>query len=421
MALASATVWEVRTAGNDTNGGGFVTGASGSDWSQQDAARTGADVTDISVTDAVAAGTTTITSATANFDTTIVGNIVYFEGGTGAIAAVWRQVTARASSTSITIDAAIASSTGMTMNIGGALASPGMAGASAVSGNTIYIKAGTYTITSASTNISGGCFAATTSKIIEGYQTTRGDLGTKPLLQASGISTFTLVSCTGAASSVKNIRADGAGLTSSKAFTIREMCFNCVAENCTNGAFTENIRSTWNRCVATGCSTVAPFLTGMFIDCIAHDNTVTGFSMTSNDIVLRCISDSNSGASSDGFSLSLDGGVISNCVAYNNGRDGIRISDDGITVENCIAEGNAGTGILLNGAIDNALLIHNATYNNTTAGINVGTGKGVLNLNPVAGSASFFTDAAGADFTLNNTAGGGAAARGAGYPGTMPS
>jgi len=83
MALASATVWEVRTAGNDTNGGGFVTGASGSDWSQQDAARTGADVTDISVTDAVAAGTTTITSATANFDTTIVGNIVYFEGGRG--------------------------------------------------------------------------------------------------------------------------------------------------------------------------------------------------------------------------------------------------------------------------------------------------------------------------------------------------
>jgi len=62
-AISVNSVFEVRTAGNDTNGGGFVTGAAGTDYSQQDANNTvGAD---ISTTDAVAAGTTTITSITA--------------------------------------------------------------------------------------------------------------------------------------------------------------------------------------------------------------------------------------------------------------------------------------------------------------------------------------------------------------------
>jgi hypothetical protein len=39
MALSSATVLEVRTTGVDTNGGGFVTGATGTDFSQQNAAQ----------------------------------------------------------------------------------------------------------------------------------------------------------------------------------------------------------------------------------------------------------------------------------------------------------------------------------------------------------------------------------------------
>ena len=64
MALSANTVLEVRNGGSDTNGGGFVTGAAGTDWSQQDAAQ-------YSVTDGVTAGTTTITSATANFGTDV--------------------------------------------------------------------------------------------------------------------------------------------------------------------------------------------------------------------------------------------------------------------------------------------------------------------------------------------------------------
>ena len=58
----------------------FVTGASGTDHTLQDAAQ-------YSVTDGVTNGTTTITSATANFGTDVVGNLMYVHGGTGIVAA----------------------------------------------------------------------------------------------------------------------------------------------------------------------------------------------------------------------------------------------------------------------------------------------------------------------------------------------
>src|SRR6266851_651165 len=124
MALNSNCVFEVRTAGTDTNGGGFKSTApvGSTDYSQQDAKNTVGN--NISTTDAVAAGTTTITSATASFTSAIVGNVVYLTGGTGTIAAQWREVLTFVNVTTVTIDASIAVSTGMTMNIGGALASP---------------------------------------------------------------------------------------------------------------------------------------------------------------------------------------------------------------------------------------------------------------------------------------------------------
>lgn len=420
MSLSANSVFEVRTAGNDTNGGGFVTGASGTDYSQQDSKNTVG--SDISTTDAVANGTTTITSATANFGTTIIGNIIYLEGGTGALAAGWYQVTARASATSITVDRTVAAGTGITMNIGGALASLGMAGGvGLVSGNIIYIKAGTYSITSASTNISGGCFSSSVLVVIQGYQTTRNDLGTAPLLQASGISTFTLISSTNGDSSLYNIDVDGASLTSSRGIAARGVVYKCSAINCTNNGFFESTSTLFLRCTATGCSTQPAFLNGFCIFCIAYNNTVTGFSQnTASRGYCFCIADSNSGASSDGFFIDGAGDFILGCDAYNNGRDGIRLNEDAVSAINCICETNAGNGIILPAAQDSVLLLNNATFNNSSGGIDVGTGKGVLNIGAVAGSSSFFTDAPNQDFSLNNVANGGALARATGYPGTLP-
>lgn len=150
MALNAAIVWEVRTTGADTNGGGFKTGATGTDWSQQNAAQ-------YAVTDGVTAGTTTITSITANFGTDVVGNVIYVAGGTGSVAAGWYEIISRTNSTTIVVDRStgLTAGTGVTLNIGGALASPGQASALGVDGNKYYIKAGTYTITSSITD--SGC------------------------------------------------------------------------------------------------------------------------------------------------------------------------------------------------------------------------------------------------------------------------
>lgn len=420
MALAAASVFEIQTGGNDTNGGGFVTGASGTDFSLVATKRTATGSND-STTDAVAVGTGVITSVTAAFTAAIVGNIIFLSGGTGVLTGGWYQVITFTSATSITVDRNVATGTGITMNIGGALASPGTAASvGLVAGNIVYQKAGTYSITSVSTNVSGGCPSITVRLIWEGYQTTRGDMGTKPVLQASGISTATIFTIGATDALIQNIVIDGAGLTSIRGFSIgRSIVNKCGSINCTNNAFNSSAGSL-SQCYATGCSTGATFLLGNTIatNCIAYDNTVIGFSLGNNCFLIRCIADTNTGAGSDGFQFSGAIGSTINCVAYANGRDGFRaVASFTITFQNCIAETNAGFGYIIASGAVNTVLNNCASFNNTS-GATSGTFTATVSF--VTGTGSFFTNAAGQDFSLNNTAGAGALARATGYPGVLP-
>src|ERR1700693_2557717 len=114
MSLSASTVWEVRPGvGSDTNGGGYVTGAGGTDYSQQNSKNSSG--SNISTTDGVGAGSTTITSALAAFTSAIVGNIIYFDGA-------WYEVVTFSNSTTIIVDRNTTSGSGKTLNIGGALA-----------------------------------------------------------------------------------------------------------------------------------------------------------------------------------------------------------------------------------------------------------------------------------------------------------
>jgi len=429
MALSGSTVFEVRTAGADTNGGGFVTGASGSDYSQQDAKNTVG--SDISTTDAVANGTTTLTSATANFGTTIVGNIIYLQGGTGSLAAGWYQVTARASTTSITLDRTVAAGTGITMNIGGALASMGRAATLAiVSGMYVYLKSGTYAITSTTQNADAGRVVATQNTGYEAYQTTRGDLGAQAIMQASGIASTTIISGNGTPVVYRGITVDGASLTAIKGWSCPGLMYKCGAINCTNTGFDDNSTTgtTWKQCYATGCTTAgAAFLMANAIgvnciDCIAYDNTIVGFSMDIGATAIRCISYGNSGASSDGFYMTGSGAHCCECVAYDNGRDGFRIDGGANLIQNCLSEGHAaGWGFIITGAsARNNQLANCGSYDNNSGDFSIANTASNRNYSSVTGSSSFFVNAAGADFALNNTAGGGLDAQGVGYPGALP-
>src|SRR5678815_3698011 len=79
MALNAAIVWEVRTTGSDNNGGGFKTGATGTDHTLQDAA-----FATLTTASKVHSTTTQINVAVGDYTVAAgdVGNVLQITGGT---------------------------------------------------------------------------------------------------------------------------------------------------------------------------------------------------------------------------------------------------------------------------------------------------------------------------------------------------
>lgn len=385
------------------------------DYSQQAAARH-------SYTDLASSGAgLTVTSAATPFTKRHVGNVLVVASGTNFNAG--RYVIASISGVTATVTGAgnITSGVGSAGvgGLGGAFASPGASVAPALANHRFFVKSGTYSITSASTNIAGGCLLPGFVCWWEGYQTTRGGKGTRPLLQASGISTATIVGITTSDSGCSNMSVDGAGLTAIRGFSsgaARATMVDCSALNCTNAAFVSTGLGRFVRCSATGCSAVTAFTVGsaLCVDCEAFDNTFHGFS--GGSALIRCIADSNTGATTDGFTNATNTEYI-NCVAYANGRDGFGgTASTAILFLNCIAEANVAIGFRANTAVvANAVLLSCAVFNNGTPTSGVfSDGLPVITL-----TASPFVDAANGNFGLNTTAGGGTVCRSAGKPVTF--
>lgn len=411
MAIAAATVWEVRTTGSDTNGGGYSSG--GTDWSQQDAAQ-------YSVTDAVTNGTTTITSASANFGTDVVGNVLYIAGGTGSITAGWYQIASRTNATTIVVDRAtgLTTGTGATLKIGGALASPGQCSAVAINGNAIHQKAGTYTVTRASTNVAGGCVSAAAIAWY-GYQTTRGDLGTKPVMIADGvITTFTLFTFASGPGFVQNVEFDGNSRTASRAVSAggnNVEYDRCTMRNCTNSGANGNTLLVCRQCLFTGCSTQTVVGGGHYFDCTFSGNTVAVLTQTAGTACVGCLFYNNTGASTDAI-VTGNSCVIKNNTIHGSGRYGIVSSGSRDHIENNIVYGNTSTGIY--GGTTSSV-VNNATGGNGT-NTNLSTALRAFAAGNISLSADPFTNAAGGDFTLNGTSGGGAACKAVASPSTLP-
>jgi hypothetical protein len=429
MALNAACVFEIRTTGSDSNGGGFNSGASGTDRSQQNGA-----FATLAATSLVHSTTTQINVLLASYTVVAadVGNIFQLAGGT-ATAGFYEITAVDVPNNRWTMDRSVGVAAQTCPGImGGALLSLGKAGAIAfANGNKIWIKSGTYSITTASTNVTAGCYSNTSTGVtIEGYDTTRGDLGTKPLLQASGITAFTLISITAnVACRIINIKVDGISAANGRGITFRSIIQNCEGVNFSNSAFACGLSTELGlclNCTVTGGSgaTQAAFLDSNCFGCVAYDNACPGFVTTAPRTFCYCIADSNTGISSDGFGstgASAANSIFLNCVAYNNGRDGFRLAAvRGGACINCIAEDNTTFGF--NGVNVNGLVYHNcAGFSNTSGESTFGTGTNNSSYNFVTGASSFFTNAAGRDFSLNNTASAGASARAAGIPGVYVS
>ena len=445
MALAAGSVWEVRpTVGSDTNGAGFVAGASGTDYSQQNSKNTVGN--NISTADAVGTGIATITSATASFTAAIVGNIIYLSG-TG-VTTGWYQVVTFTNATTIILDRSPGTFTLATMNIGGALATVSQANTNAVASNTIWIKAtGTYTVTTGLTvslNSGGSNSPAPGVLGFYGYSSTRGDGGKVTWTTATNsINLVAFSNCSGI--SFQNIAFTSTAGTPGTALFVNNNQgnnWNLSVKNCTFSGFGVAISA-----LAYGNSNSFPQL-------IMSDSSVTNCTGTAGVIngsggaFYNCYFGGNTGHGVQIVSTGVNGStaVFSRCVFYNNGSRGLDLIADlvAVTIQNCAIVSNTSDGIRWsNVASDgpnffcqNTVIYGNGGFgiNNslvtTSYGFNFQGGYNAFGSNTsgnysgltapstdVALSATPFTNAAGGDFSLNSTAGGGALCKSAAWNG----
>lgn len=413
MALSANTVWEIRTGGSDTNGGGFVTGASGVDYSQQNSAQYA--LTNVTT----AAANAILLSASAAAD--MVGNILYIASGTNFTVGFY-QVTAVSVGVSITVDRTCTSAAGAlgVVNVGGALATPGQLAANLITvgidGMNAWMKVGTYTLTGATPNVSGGPVDASAATItgirfqLEGYSVTRGDRAGRPELNAGTQTSLTLwkIGATDRQRFV-HLAANGNSKTGVNGFSAnatRGGVFDCLASNCdqtgTTGFALVGI-SMLAKCKASACLIGFTVSAGAPVDCWA-DGCGTGFSTSIPGVSFTsCLASDSTGK---GFlSTNVAGAYFYNCTADGNAGDGFDMAAGSGYAVACVSANNGGYGF---NTATQVILENCASYNNTSGRVNAA----VLDEGSIVLSADPWVNGASDDYRPNNTAGGGAAIRG---------
>jgi len=448
MSISATAVFEVRTAGSDTNGGGYVPGA-GTDMSQFDnknsAGGTNCQSTtsNLSTTDAVTNNTTTVTSATAAFTSAISNNLVYLTGS--GTTTGWYQAT-YVSATSITVDRATGSTggTGVTINVGGAFATPQpVYGASmtfaAGATPTIWIKSGTYTLTATWTlNITS---SGNNVLMHIGYHSSRGDNdGTRPVITSATNSVGLFTASIGSANlSFRNIKfthtagTRGIGIQPQNSNNNLRV-ENCIFDGCLWGINGDNAgaRYPWlnvlisdteiKNCVTGGVLVYSGNI--LIMDSWIHANT--GYGVESNNAVVLFIvrsTISSNGTvgvgnnSGSGFvqTFLIDSNFYANGatagVAFTNQNGVASTQWFSLIARNCIFYGNTGYGLSASATPLWYILDHCAYGTNTTAALQnltSGTGDVTLTGDPFTSSTNFL---------LNGTAGAGAACKAVGFPG----
>lgn len=174
-AIDAACVWEVRESGNWNNGGGFIAGASGTDYSLQDSPQIA--TTSLRITRGDTAQVWCVSGG--NFSATSVGNILHIVSGTGFTPG-WYEITAWDGNDAV-LDRSAGSggSSSGVANMGGAISlSVGSSDAIAESlraGHTMWIKSGSYTLADTFNPSDTTYGTATAPVVISGYHSVRGD------------------------------------------------------------------------------------------------------------------------------------------------------------------------------------------------------------------------------------------------------
>ena len=392
MALSANTVWEVRANGAATNGGGFVSGASGTDYSQQDSAHaTRTDIVIDATTD------TDITSAADNFASDDVGNIINITSGTGFTTGRYEIVSVSAGVATLDRAVGTTGSTGGNGTLGGAMTITDANFDEIETENTVWVKAdATHTITE---NINPAIQTTTGVIRLEGYNTTRGDrpTGTDRPLISCGANSF-IVSAQWTDS---HLRLTGTGTY--------VFGFTSARTNVLAYTHVENTSGTSNRdailCGSSGNVMLAhcelESTNGNAIDmtssgpdftmygCYIHDST-TGFVTNNNNMcsINHCIFDTCTTAiesNADDFI-----GQITNCTFYNSTTAIDLDQFTGVFMDNVID--SCTSGFEVDSDAPN-YFDYNNWSNNTTDVTGVTKGGNATSASPG------FADAAGGDFS----------------------
>ena len=433
MGLSVNVVWEVRPgSGADTNGGGYDPSITspGTDYSQQNSAQ-------YAYTDGVTVGTTAFTSVSHSFVAGDVANIICISAGSGNTAGFYTIVSVAGGIA--TLDRSPGTGTGATWALGGSLntvgvlfnRSPGSGyNPNSTNGGKIYMK-GTQSLTS-STYIQPR-YGGPTDFTLIGYGTTRGDNvqatftinANDPCWEFGGTSgRFYNISFTTTSGTVN------VGVTNSSG-TINFLLF----DNCTFIGFSSAlsigasqlvcINSEFKNCTA---DSIYMYGTAFIFGCYFHANAsgagVHGWS--GNQYATLNIIDSVFYSNLYGILWTGDtdwaskqGIYCTNCAFVSNTSDAIRLFGSGtnypeiIHLINCIIYGNGGYGINVKTGLSNFHYYEgkNNAYGSNTSGNYTSSlyalpGEVTLTANPFISAGHF---------TLNSTAGGGAACVAAGF------
>jgi hypothetical protein len=331
--------------------------------------------------------------------------------------------------------------TGITLVVGGAWLGPNgtssfpfnflTSGSTNSSSNAVRVNLkndATYSVTAALT-------ANQALLTYHGYSTMFGDGGRATIDGGTTGASFVLLNTSVAVVGWGNLIFQNNGSTGSASlFTSnqgRQLIERCLFQgsrgfgiDCSGGAGSVLIdcEITGNNLSNTASTAGARFAGYTVINSNFHDNTGSNTagaiaSAATGSAFIGCVFDTNGAA---GFQSAANGThQFVNCVFYNNAGSGLNISNSNTTTvaRNCVFDSNGGHGLNANGFVFNT---YSAFRNNTSGPTNVAASstayveEGLITL-----SASPFTDPANGDFSLNNTAGGGAALRGLGY-GTLP-
>jgi len=415
------SVWEVRTTGSDTNGGGFV-GSAGSDYTQQNSPQYSGTDLEVNASNNLQVKSTSAGSPVA----ADVGNVICISAGTSWTTG-WYEIQSQ-DGTWWTLDRSpnAAGSTGGTFAVGGALASPGLANwiaenyyASNNRRGIVYIESGTYTVTNSTAGASQKSISGARCHYI-GYDQTNGRNSrptTNPLIQSDSTYTGILASI-GYSTNVSYLSGeitwvdfDGRGYNTNNSGVVYlpQLMYQCTVRGGINRTYTGTFG-----CVTIDCQFYGSGL-GSYKRCVNGGHHYFSFIDAENGgFRAECfyanaygcviVGSTNGGGNQYYVAGPERQGIMSNCIIVAKTQAGMYPAD-GSFINNLLVSTTTSNWLFRStntGGTSTGHAINNYHYGfNTSSGLPVYTGSGSQYASPTALSADPCVDIAGGDYTID--------------------